>query len=337
MSLTFYVFSASTIPRVVTEYGTKYQCLYSAFRTMRDMLLHIARANDTKEEEPEESRSSTKAPDTIALPLYFDGIEFAGCNPAAIVDVDVRHLPHELPPIWVQCYPANSMMQIFVKTLTGQTLTVPLPTSATVHDLALYIQSKEQIPVDQQRLVYAGALLEMDAALSHYKIGDLTTLHLILRLRGGGSNGPATHAFADMSAAAKVSKTRPADEHDPAWTLIAPGINIEVHCLGKGAKGRCEATGKRAFIQWGTASPWILGEHGPRSQCSVCDGPVQLKGCAFTGCKWRWFARKAEGTLDVSAPWKVSATGKCHSFSSSSDGTGMATYETLMIMAYPLA
>mmetsp|Transcript_12251 Transcript_12251/g.18299 ORF Transcript_12251/g.18299 Transcript_12251/m.18299 type:complete len:80 (+) Transcript_12251:87-326(+) len=75
--------------------------------------------------------------------------------------------------------------QIFVKTLTGKTITLNVSDTDKIEDIKKKIQAKEFIPWDQQRLVFSGKELEDARTVGDYGVSADSTLHLVIRMKGG--------------------------------------------------------------------------------------------------------------------------------------------------------
>ncbi|KAJ8063708.1 hypothetical protein OCU04_007573 [Sclerotinia nivalis] len=80
--------------------------------------------------------------------------------------------------------------QVFVKTMTGKEIDLPADSRLTIEMLKDRISKKEGIPADQQRLIFGGKQLQDHDTLWDCNIREGVTIHLVLRLRGGGDAPP---------------------------------------------------------------------------------------------------------------------------------------------------
>ena len=115
-----------------------------------------------------------------------------GCveHPEFIVFKETQALPeyavwyrHEAGCSCTHCY--NLPIQIIIKTLVGRYFTISIRPTDLVEQLKAAIQDKDGVPPEQQRLCFAGKVMEDAHSLASCGVRNGDTVHLILRLRGG--------------------------------------------------------------------------------------------------------------------------------------------------------
>eukprot|EP01043_Picozoa_sp_COSAG02_P008654 COSAG02_NODE_281_length_25776_cov_37.797998_12_plen_1099_part_00 len=116
-------------------------------------------------------------------------------------------------------------MHIFLKILTDKTITLEIEGSDSVHALKVKVQSHEGIPIEQQRLIFAGKILEDDRSVNEYNIQRESTMHMVLRLAD-----EKMHSIIVLTVA-HITNDQPAELVQTSSGIMQPQVMLR-NCFG---------------------------------------------------------------------------------------------------------
>jgi hypothetical protein len=175
-----------------------------------------------------------------------------------------------------------------------------------------------------------GQQLEDDVTLRQSHVYKESTLHLVLRLRGGGTGG----AFVNLENEQGLARHE-WDDEAPAWRVCDKGTCIEGVCESED----CAAFDEMVIVNKGYGMVDLIRDVA-KFKCPMCHTAVIPKTVGFNNCNWRWAGLKAdEGSAPVESKQVSKATDAYTRFDPSDEakgGSGMADWRALRIFSEEL-